>query len=130
MPRRSSVGSTTARSALPEPFIVEYAPTSRASCKRCQGLLVQGKVKVGKKIQSPFHDGFDVHWVHDSCATGYGLQSLEELTHWQRLKWSDILRLAKVLDLDAPDAKNPEVLRAATHITYRAEATLHLQTMG
>ncbi|KAF4709621.1 hypothetical protein FOZ63_031689 [Perkinsus olseni] len=88
MPRRSSVGSTTARSALPEPFIVEYAPTSRASCKRCQGLLVQGKVKVGKKIQSPFHDGFDVHWVHDSCATGYGLQSLEELTHWQRLKYS------------------------------------------
>ena len=42
---------------IPNRFRVEYAPTSRGSCKGCGGIIAENTPKLGEKVRSPFHDG-------------------------------------------------------------------------
>jgi hypothetical protein len=38
-------------------YFVEYAKSSRAACKQCQGTISQDTVRIGKETKSNFHDG-------------------------------------------------------------------------
>ena len=52
---------THGAAAIPDRLSVDYAPTGRASCKSCGAVIAQNTVRVGEKVQSPWHDGFDVN---------------------------------------------------------------------
>ena len=55
-------------SSIPDRVRVDYAPTGRASCKACKAPIAQDSVRVGIKVRSLFHDGFDMHFHHVDCA--------------------------------------------------------------
>ena len=49
--------------AIPNRYRVEYAPTGRAACKGCGAAIAEGTPKLGEKVRSPWHDGFDMHFA-------------------------------------------------------------------
>ena len=62
-----SYGSAGA-AAVQDRLRVEYAPTDRASCKSCGTGMPKGSVKLGEKVRSPWHDGWDSAPPHPSPA--------------------------------------------------------------
>ena len=58
---------TLGDTAIPDRLIAEYAPTGRAACKECGANIVQDDVRIGEKVRSPWHDGFDIKWMHLRC---------------------------------------------------------------
>lgn len=52
-----------------KPFIVEYAPQSRAKCKTCKQQIEKSSARIGKMVTNPFSDdgGFMKQWYHIKC---------------------------------------------------------------
>jgi len=74
--------------------LVMYAPTSRASCKKCGCFIEKGEPKVGKLVDSPWHHGLDTLWMCQSC--GYGsVRRISQLRNWDRLKYQDQLNIRR-----------------------------------
>ncbi len=48
-------------------FIIEYAKSSRSSCKGCKKVISEGELRVGKLVPSPHHDGKMEMWYHMDC---------------------------------------------------------------
>ena len=72
---------------IPEPLSVDYAPTGRAACKKCQSAIGEGSVRVGRLVRSRFHDGYDTQLYHWRCGSEYG-SSLDDFRGWQtNLRW-------------------------------------------
>lgn len=63
---------THGASAIPDRLSVDYAPTGRAACKACGSNIAQDSVRVGEKVKSPWHDGFDIKYYHAKCGLGKG----------------------------------------------------------
>eukprot|EP01112_Ceratiomyxa_fruticulosa_P015741 TRINITY_DN4671_c0_g1_i1.p1 TRINITY_DN4671_c0_g1~~TRINITY_DN4671_c0_g1_i1.p1 ORF type:complete len:930 (+),score=212.19 TRINITY_DN4671_c0_g1_i1:193-2982(+) len=82
---------------------IDYAPTGRASCKSCGRGIGQDSLRVAQETKSDYHDGWDTSYHHSSCCrfpdgTGkYGpvVKGLEDLKHWEILRWDDQLDLKK-----------------------------------
>ena len=98
-------------SSIPDRLRVDYAPTGRASCKVCGDLVPQHSVRVGVKVRSPWHDGFDLLWHHPRCALSRG-KCPEDFKHWGQLRWADQLALAKQLGFHL-DTSRADVQRIA-----------------
>ena len=93
----STKKAKTSTPAVPieEPLSVDYAPTGRASCKKCQGVIKEGSIRVGRLVRSRFHDGFDTQLLHWNCGAEYA-QSLDEFKGWmENLKWDDVVQLCE-----------------------------------
>lgn len=76
---------------------LDYAPTSRASCKGCGRGIAQDEVRCGVKVRSAFHDGFDTHFHHAECGMRQGASGPASIKGFGRLRWSDQARLAEAL---------------------------------
>jgi hypothetical protein len=50
-------------------YVVEYAKTGRSTCKHkpCRKTIAQGEVRVGKVVDSYFHEGKQIDWFHLTC---------------------------------------------------------------
>eukprot|EP00922_Rhytidocystis_sp_ex-Travisia-forbesii_P045182 GHVS01067353.1.p1 GENE.GHVS01067353.1~~GHVS01067353.1.p1 ORF type:complete len:1047 (+),score=168.20 GHVS01067353.1:315-3455(+) len=99
----------SSRPPIEDPYFVDYAPTGRAICKKCERLLTEGTVRFCQKVWSPFHDGFDIKYSHFVCGVAK-LEELEELKGWQALRWVDVLRVAKRFNktIDESDSRVKE----------------------
>ena len=88
---------THGNSAIPDRLCVEYAPTGRAACKTCGSSIAQDAVKLGEKVRSPWHDGFDIKWHHATprCGLRYAVSNPHDLKGLQRLRWADQVGLAE-----------------------------------
>jgi poly [ADP-ribose] polymerase 2/3/4 len=84
---------TSSDSPIPEPLSVDYAPTGRAMCKKCQTPIGDNTVRVGRLVRSRFHDGFDTQLYHWRCGRDYG-NSIDDYRGWPSLRWNDIEKLA------------------------------------
>ena len=80
--------------AIPDRLVMDYAPTSRAACKACGSNIMQDTVRVGEKVRSPWHDGFDTKWYHTKCAIHLG-KCVHDFKGFQRLRWADQLDIAE-----------------------------------
>ncbi|XP_068630447.1 poly [ADP-ribose] polymerase-like [Battus philenor] len=49
------------------PYNVEYAKSSRSSCKLCKKTIDQGILRIALMVQSPFFDGKQPNWHHLDC---------------------------------------------------------------
>ena len=101
-------------SSIPDRVRVDYAPTGRASCKACRGPIPQDSVRVGIKVRSPFHDGFDMHYHHADCGLR-AAASPDAIKGFERLRWADQLALAATLHCppcDAADGTDVGAVRA------------------
>eukprot|EP00923_Selenidium_pygospionis_P048188 GHVN01083003.1.p1 GENE.GHVN01083003.1~~GHVN01083003.1.p1 ORF type:complete len:1108 (-),score=235.99 GHVN01083003.1:259-3582(-) len=92
---------------IPDEFVVDYAPTGRAVCKRCGTGISQDTVRFGRKVRSPWHDGFDIQYNHLKCGYSYA-PSLDKVKGWQALHWRDIERCAKYYST-ALDGEHPKI---------------------
>eukprot|EP00118_Oscarella_pearsei_P026283 m.309715 g.309715 ORF g.309715 m.309715 type:complete len:959 (+) comp47446_c0_seq1:38-2914(+) len=52
------------------PFKVEYAKSSRASCRGCSSIMSKDCLRIGKMVQSPHFDGRIPQWYHFHCFFG------------------------------------------------------------
>eukprot|EP00966_Prymnesium_polylepis_P018680 430229-Prymnesium_polylepis.1 len=75
---------TLGNAAIPDRLSCEYAPSGRAACKACGAMIAQDTVRIGEKVRSPWHDGFDTKWMHCRCALNKG-KSVLDFKHFQRL---------------------------------------------
>ncbi|KAH0477609.1 MAG: hypothetical protein KVP17_001709 [Porospora cf. gigantea B] len=91
---------------IPEPYLVSYAPTGRGCCKTCAKVMEKDSVRLGRKVRSPWHDGFDVQWNHVRC--GKFVKNPEEVSFWQGLRWKDMARFLKHFDC-VVDENHPKV---------------------
>jgi len=124
---------------IPEPLSVDYAPTGRAACKKCQSPIGDGSVRVGRLVRSRFHDGFDTQLMHWRCGCEYG-NSLDDFKGWQsQLRWGgpndDVERLMKTFGEEFIDQsssgiveeykkQNQLILTATLHIADAPVALL------
>ena len=53
---------THGNAAIPDRLSMDYAPTDRASCKACGGIMPKDSIRCGEKVRSPWHDGFDIKY--------------------------------------------------------------------
>lgn len=95
---------------IPDRLSVDYAPTGRASCKSCGALIGQGAVRIGEKVRSPWHDGFDTKYMHSRCALSKG-RSVHDFSGFQRLRWADQMALGDKLHCGTPPAPPQEAAR-------------------
>eukprot|EP00922_Rhytidocystis_sp_ex-Travisia-forbesii_P045177 GHVS01067348.1.p1 GENE.GHVS01067348.1~~GHVS01067348.1.p1 ORF type:complete len:1044 (+),score=135.20 GHVS01067348.1:265-3396(+) len=82
---------------IEDPYFLDYAPTGRAICKKCERVITEGSVRFCEKVWSPFHDGYDIKYTHFHCGV-VKLENLDELKGWQALRWPDVLRVVKKFD--------------------------------
>lgn len=82
--------------SIPDRLLVEYDPSGRASCKTCGSVIPKDSVRIGEKVRSPWHDGFDIKWNKLKCGLRLG-RSVHDFKGFQRLKWADQLDLAEKL---------------------------------
>ena len=104
---------TLGKDAIPDRLQCDYAPTSRAGCKTCGGNIMQDTVRIGEKVRSPWHDGFDIKWNHLRCGVARGSSSVHEYKGFQRLRWADQLAMAEAAKPGSADPADPEMKRLA-----------------
>ncbi len=49
------------------PHVIQVAPSGRARCRSCKGLLPKGELRFGEAAAHAFGDGEALHWYHLSC---------------------------------------------------------------
>ena len=121
----SSRVSTTTGEEITDAFILDYAPTGRAACKKCGSNIGDGSIRVSKKVRSRFHDGFDFQLLHWRCGEELA-SSLDGFIGWQRLRWADIEKLlaAKGQEFNSGESQLIENLRKRN--AWLSDATEHL----
>jgi poly [ADP-ribose] polymerase len=115
---------TLGADAIPDRLMIEYAPTGRASCKACGGALPQDEAKVGEKVRSPWHDGFDVKWYHPRCCVRILPKSVHELKGFQRLRWKDQLALFERLRPELKDEPQPAEVKRLNEMVWEVRGRL------
>lgn len=82
---------------IEDPLSVDYAPTGRAACKKCQAPIAEGSVRVNRLVRSRFHDGFDTQLLHWRCGSEYA-KSLDEFRGWMaEISWEDAEKLVAAM---------------------------------
>ena len=75
------------------PFVVEYSPTGRAVCRRCDNTILKGDIRVSHRPLFRGQRGFIVY-RHLQCAPfDDSIQRARDVRGWQRLKAADLQKL-------------------------------------
>ena len=112
--------------AIPDRICVEYAPTGRASCKTCGSAIAQDAVRLGEKVRSPWHDGFDIKWHHATvrCGLRHAAKSVHEIKGFQRLRWADQLAIATALRPELAEATQPPEVKRLNELMWQVKEKL------
>eukprot|EP01054_Gregarina_sp_Poly1_P001234 Gregarina_sp_Poly_1__1233@NODE_12_length_23383_cov_104_521445_g10_i0_p3_GENE_NODE_12_length_23383_cov_104_521445_g10_i0NODE_12_length_23383_cov_104_521445_g10_i0_p3_ORF_typecomplete_len1084_score177_26PARP/PF00644_20/3_3e36PARP_reg/PF02877_14/1_9e03PARP_reg/PF02877_14/2_2e22WGR/PF05406_15/3_5WGR/PF05406_15/4e06PADR1/PF08063_12/6_8e03PADR1/PF08063_12/1_3e08zfPARP/PF00645_18/2_9e06G7MTase/PF12803_7/1_6e03G7MTase/PF12803_7/0_043DZR/PF12773_7/9_4DZR/PF12773_7/71DZR/PF12773_7/3_4e03DZR/PF12773_7/1_8e len=84
---------------IPRQFSVDYAPSGRATCKKCGSLIDINTPRFCRKVRSPWHDGFDIQTSHLCCGTKWAT-ALDQIHYLGLLAWEDFLQAADEWDCD------------------------------
>ncbi|KAK9083399.1 hypothetical protein Scep_029870 [Stephania cephalantha] len=81
----------------PKPWKVEYAKSSRSSCKTCKTPIEKEKLRIGKMVQATQFDGFMPMWNHADCILKKAKQikSTEDVEGIDSLRWEDQQKIRK-----------------------------------
>ena len=112
-----SYGSAGA-AAVQDRLRVEYAPTDRASCKSCGTGMPKGSVKLGEKVRSPWHDGWDIKFCKVKCAIHKANGMPHEISHLQKLKWKDQVEIVEMMGKTVEKGAATEALKARSDQLY------------
>ncbi|KAL6210669.1 hypothetical protein ACLB2K_015901 [Fragaria x ananassa] len=74
-----------------KPWKVEYAKSSRSSCKTCRNPIEKENLRFGKMVQATQFDGFMPMWNHASCIMKKAKQikSTDDIEGLELLRWED-----------------------------------------
>ncbi|GAB5363861.1 hypothetical protein AAMO2058_000919700 [Amorphochlora amoebiformis] len=98
--------------------VVEYAKSDRSTCKACGMQIMKATSRIGQKVKSRFHDGFETNWVHVSCALRRGgVNTITQLKGWRNLSHEDAnaIREATGEKLSKADSKIHEKESKRSH---------------
>ncbi|KAL6214589.1 hypothetical protein ACLB2K_014021 [Fragaria x ananassa] len=74
-----------------KPWKVEYAKSSRSSCKTCRNPIEKENIRFGRMVQATQFDGFMPMWNHASCIMKKAKQikSTDDIDGLELLRWED-----------------------------------------
>ncbi|OWM75258.1 hypothetical protein CDL15_Pgr023779 [Punica granatum] len=83
-----------------KPWKVEYAKSSRSSCKTCKSPIDKEKLRLGKMVQSSQFDGVIPMWNHATCIMKKAKQikSIDDIDGIELLRWEDQQKLRKYIE--------------------------------
>ncbi|KAM6592239.1 hypothetical protein CsatA_014844 [Cannabis sativa] len=83
-----------------KPWKVEYAKSSRSSCKTCKSPIEKEVLRFGKMVQATQFDGFMPMWNHASCILKKAKQikSIDDVEGIEQLRWEDQQRIRKYVE--------------------------------
>ncbi|KAL4191408.1 hypothetical protein AMTRI_Chr07g80390 [Amborella trichopoda] len=75
----------------PKPWKVEYAKSSRSSCKTCKGNIAKDVLRLGKMVQATQFDGFMPMWHHAGCIfkKPRQIKAQEDVEGFDLIRWDD-----------------------------------------
>eukprot|EP00039_Didymoeca_costata_P007541 m.100947 g.100947 ORF g.100947 m.100947 type:complete len:1020 (-) comp13730_c0_seq1:96-3155(-) len=89
---------------------VEYAKSSRSSCRKCKSSIAQGTLRIAKLVQNPKFDGVMPQWYHQSCFWEWkgssAASSVSEFEGFDSIKWDDQKAIEEKLN-STPSASAP-----------------------
>ncbi|GMH02358.1 hypothetical protein Nepgr_004197 [Nepenthes gracilis] len=93
--------------ANPEkPWKVEYAKSSRSSCRTCKIAIDKEKLRLGKMVQSTQFDGFMPMWNHADCIMKKAnqIKSIDDVEGIESIRWEDQQKIRKYIEAVGPPA--------------------------
>ncbi|PON62587.1 Poly [ADP-ribose] polymerase [Parasponia andersonii] len=83
-----------------KPWKVEYAKSSRSSCKTCRSTIDKEVLRLGKMVQATQFDGFMPMWNHASCILRKAKQikSTGDVEGLELLRWEDQQKIRKYVE--------------------------------
>ncbi|XP_022145931.1 poly [ADP-ribose] polymerase 1 isoform X2 [Momordica charantia] len=89
-----------------KPWKVEYAKSSRSSCKTCKKPIDKENLRFGKMVQATQFDGFMPMWNHASCILKKAKQikSVDDVEGLDSLRWEDQQKIRKYVEDSAAAA--------------------------
>ncbi|KAF8392236.1 hypothetical protein HHK36_022578 [Tetracentron sinense] len=95
----------------PKPWKVEYAKSSRSSCKSCKNPIEKEKLRLGKMVQATQFDGFMPMWNHADCILKKAnqIKFLDDVEGIDLLRWEDQQKIRKCLE-DGGGSSNSTVV--------------------
>ncbi|KAI4498125.1 hypothetical protein M0802_006611 [Mischocyttarus mexicanus] len=92
------------------PYLVEYAKSSRSSCKNCHSSIVKDSLRIATVVQSPVFDGAITKWYHSNCFfQKQRPKSSSDIANFDSIRWEDQQDIKKNIEeggkLPAPTKK-------------------------
>ncbi|CAN6545379.1 unnamed protein product [Malus baccata var. baccata] len=87
-----------------KPWKVEYAKSSRSSCKTCKSPIEKETLRLGKMVQATQFDGFMPMWNHARCIMKKSKQikSTDEVEGLELLRWEDQQKIRSYVQSGGP----------------------------
>lgn len=88
-------------------FTVEYAKSSKSTCRGCKQGIGQESLRLGKMVQAPNFDGKIPLWFHFGCFFAGGNQGLTDpamLHNKDNIKFDDLQKIIDKMGSGAPAA--------------------------
>lgn len=92
------------------PYLVEYAKSSRSSCKNCHSSIMKDSLRIATVVQSPVFDGAITKWYHPNCFfIKQRPKSSADIANFDAIRWEDQQDIKKNIEeagkLPAPTKK-------------------------
>ncbi|KAK2581903.1 hypothetical protein KPH14_002360 [Odynerus spinipes] len=72
------------------PYLVEYAKSSRASCKNCNSSIMKDSLRIATVVQSSMYDGMVTRWYHPDCFfQKQRPSSTADIAQFDNIRWED-----------------------------------------
>ncbi|GER29708.1 poly [ADP-ribose] polymerase [Striga asiatica] len=113
----------------PKPWKVEYAKSSRSSCKTCKNSIDKENLRLGKMVQATQFDGFMPMWNHAACIMRKAKQikSVDDVEGLELLRWEDQQKIRKYVDDSAVSSTPiPTELECGVEISQTSRATCRI----
>ncbi|KZV34358.1 poly [Dorcoceras hygrometricum] len=110
----------------PKPWKVEYAKSSRSSCKTCKNNIEKECLRLGKMVQASQFDGFMPMWNHAHCITRKKnqIKSVDDVEGLELLRWEDQQTIRKYLDgVGQTDSVASPVVQCGIEVSSTSRAT-------
>ncbi|TQE13755.1 hypothetical protein C1H46_000762 [Malus baccata] len=100
-----------------KPWKVEYAKSSRSSCKTCKSPIEKETLRLGKMVQATQFDGFMPMWNHARCIMKKSKQikSTDEVEGLELLRWEDQQKIRSYVQSGGP----PDTTLATSKFTTK-----------
>ncbi|XP_062080552.1 poly [ADP-ribose] polymerase 1 [Humulus lupulus] len=109
-----------------KPWKVEYAKSSRSSCKTCKSTIGKEVLRLGKMVQAHQFDGLMPMWNHASCVLKKAKQikSVDDVEGIEQLRWEDQQKLRQYVEgQDGVAAGPPEETNDAKNVECGIEVS-------
>ncbi|KAB2602252.1 poly [ADP-ribose] polymerase 1-like [Pyrus ussuriensis x Pyrus communis] len=99
-----------------KPWKVEYAKSSRSSCKTCKSPIEKETLRLGKMVQATQFDGVMPMWNHADCIMKKSnqIKSTDEVEGLELIRWEDQQKVRSYVQSGGPPDTSPATSKFTT----------------